>query len=92
MEDVARRCGDSGRTIIDRVKNSQVCSDKDRMLITWTTGTWLMEKCCGKIRYPTSAEFKKMAKSIVHFLPNAEVGGKTHWEMFYDCKTRQGFL
>ena len=40
--------GDSGGTIISRVKNSTVCSEQDRFHITWATGTWLMTNCIDK--------------------------------------------
>ncbi len=50
----------------------------------------------GKLLWKNSLSYLgrilKNGQSIVLFLLNAGVGGKTPWEMFYDCKTRRGFL
>lgn len=40
--------GDSGGTIISRVKEADICSEQDRFYITWATGTWLMTNCSDK--------------------------------------------
>nr|CAH0102454.1 unnamed protein product [Daphnia galeata] len=79
--------GMKGGVLMETIQKENRPSATHTRLLMNAAGRWLMLNCKEKEKFPSPAEFTKMAESIRHFFPNT---GNS--KIFYDPATKTGTL